>query len=355
MQPRNDGAPWWWAGPQTADLLGAASGNIKILSSVIPFFSAPLPGGRRLSTKAVPGSVYPVVDQRVAGEDTWVQVRPGSFRPQDPAPWIVARSGSSQYAAPTSEAPREREDTRRTSSGWPTSAAPFAPGGKCTRLADTSPLKLVQVQIPVRSGYKAVIEVAEMAAPVFTELIRWFDEEIEPVKSVGSYCHRPIRGYEGANKPSHHASGTAIDINADKHPLGAWNTFSPAQQAKIRAKIPELGLAWGGDWTKRPDDMHFEVRLDPVAFRALHERRGLKLEEPVNVEGPPALSRGIASFRTLMPGGEPESTQALRWKEYGGLALKVGGAAMALAFGGALMIKAVRSRRAGAYPGASQP
>jgi hypothetical protein len=44
------------------------------------------------------------------------------------------------------------------------------------------------------------------------------------------------------------------------------------------------------------------------------------------------------------PGGAPTG-QALRWKEYAGFGLKIGGAALALTLGGAFVIKAIRARR----------
>lgn len=344
MKPRSDGAPWWWAGPREVDRLGGAMGNIKILQSSIPFFDAP--GGRKLPRpSARPGAVYPVVSEQVRGEDTWAQIEDSTARPQDPKPWLVLRSGNYIYAERTDEAPRQPTASRMVSSGWPASPAAFRSDGKCTSLQDTSPVVLETVSIPTRSGYKAVIQVAKGAGPVFAELIRWFDDSIEPVRSVGSYCHRAIRGKEGTEKASHHAAGTAIDINADQHPLGKRDTFTPEQQRLIRSKILELGLTWGGDWTGRPDDMHFEVKLDPVAFRALHARRGLDIDLPAQVGPVSAASKAKASIVSLLsPGGAPTG-QALRWKEYAGFGLKIGGAALALTLGGALAIKAIRARR----------
>ena len=336
--------PWWWAGSRNAGRLSGVGGNIQILQSSIPFFDAP--AGRRLPRPfARPGAVYPVVSEQVRGEDAWAQVEDSTARPQDPKPWLVLRSGAYVYAAPTDEAPRQATASRFTSSGWPASPEPFRPDGACAKLQDTSPLVLETVSIPTRSGYKAVIQVAKGVGPVFAELIRWFDESIEPVKSVGTYCHRPIRGYEGSDKVSHHASGTAIDINAKQHPLGARDTFTPEQQRLIRSKILELGLTWGGDWTGRPDDMHFEVKLDPVAFRALHARRGVDIDLPAQVGPVSAMSKAKTSIMSLFsPGGAPTG-QALRWKEYAGFGLKVGGAALALTLGGAFAIKAIRARR----------
>jgi hypothetical protein len=171
MKPRSDGAPWWWAGPREVDRLGGAMGNIKILQSSIPFFDAP--GGRKLPRpSARPGAVYPVVSEQVRGEDTWAQIEDSTARPQDPKPWLVLRSGNYIYAERTDEAPRQPTASRMVSSGWPASPAAFRSDGKCTSLQDTSPVVLETVSIPTRSGYKAVIQVAKGAGPVFAELIR---------------------------------------------------------------------------------------------------------------------------------------------------------------------------------------
>ena len=66
----------------------------------------------------------------------------------------------------------------------------------------------------------------------------------------------------GASALSNHSSGTAFDWNAPNHPLGKANTFTVQQQATIRAICNvdcERAVRWGGDYTGRKDDMHFEV------------------------------------------------------------------------------------------------
>jgi hypothetical protein len=72
------------------------------------------------------------------------------------------------------------------------------------------------------------------------------------------YAERPIRG---GTQLSNHASGTAIDLNAPRHPLGAVGTFSAAQRAAIRSILNEAQgcVRWGGDYTGRKDEMHFEI------------------------------------------------------------------------------------------------
>lgn len=64
---------------------------------------------------------------------------------------------------------------------------------------------------------------------------------------------------------SNHSSGTSFDWNAPKHPLAKVNTFSPEQQAEIHAIVNvecERAVRWGGDYTGRKDDMHFEIVKD---------------------------------------------------------------------------------------------
>lgn len=66
---------------------------------------------------------------------------------------------------------------------------------------------------------------------------------------------------------SNHASGTAIDWAAPRHPNGSRGTFSSAQVATIRQILAECSgvVYWGGDYSGTPDEMHFEINAGSSA------------------------------------------------------------------------------------------
>jgi hypothetical protein len=80
--------------------------------------------------------------------------------------------------------------------------------------------------------------------------------------------YRDVRGSTGL---SNHASGTAIDVNAPNHPLGSVGTFSTAQRAEIHKILGEVGgvVRWGGDYTGRKDEMHFEINASAASVAAV--------------------------------------------------------------------------------------
>lgn len=94
----------------------------------------------------------------------------------------------------------------------------------------------------------------------------WWHEVIGRLDAKGApwdewgWAVRPVRGKTSGY--SNHASGTAIDLDATRHPIGVSTsrTFSPLQKTRIRARIRFYRgcLTWGGDW-RRPDGMHAEV------------------------------------------------------------------------------------------------
>lgn len=112
-----------------------------------------------------------------------------------------------------------------------------------------------------------------------------FHRTVEPLHLgwCWGYYYKPI---EGSSTLSNHASGTAIDLNAPAHPMGRRDTFPPARQAAIRRILTYLegAVRWGGDYTTRPDDMHFEINASPltVARVAAKIRRAATL--PTNGE-----------------------------------------------------------------------
>lgn len=119
------------------------------------------------------------------------------------------------------------------------------------------------VRLPVRKG--PVGDLLVWAAA------RWH-REVEPLipGTCWAYAERTIRG--SATVLSNHASGSAIDLNAPKHPLGvpASRNLSPAQIDRVHRIIDDAQgcLRWGGDYDNparggvkgsRPDPMHIEV------------------------------------------------------------------------------------------------
>lgn len=103
-----------------------------------------------------------------------------------------------------------------------------------------------------------------------------FDAEVEPVDPATSWGwgYRNVRGEVGGDELSNHSSGTAIDLNATEHPLGARDTFTDEQVEAIREILAEVApvVAWGGDFTGRGDEMHFEVVGDPEAVAEVAAR-----------------------------------------------------------------------------------
>lgn len=76
------------------------------------------------------------------------------------------------------------------------------------------------------------------------------------------------------NSLSCHASGTAIDYNATRHPFNvpASANFSPAQIAEIHRIRDEAGcVVWGGDW-RTADAMHWEISGTRAEVAAAAER-----------------------------------------------------------------------------------
>ena len=114
------------------------------------------------------------------------------------------------------------------------------------------------------------------AGKILVQVAKEFHERVEPIDEGTfddwGYAYREVRF--GNGDLSNHASGTAIDLNATKHPLGKMNTFTKPQQKIIREICSKYGVRWGGDF-KRPDDMHFEIIETPKQVKARIKDMGL--------------------------------------------------------------------------------
>lgn len=108
---------------------------------------------------------------------------------------------------------------------------------------------------------------------VFDYLCRRFNAEVETIIPAASWGYA-LRDVRGSTDTSNHASGTAIDLNAPKHVLGRRGTFTTAQVAAIRRILADLDgvIRWGGDYTGRPDEMHFEVNASASRLAAVAAR-----------------------------------------------------------------------------------
>jgi len=123
-------------------------------------------------------------------------------------------------------------------------------------------------------GTKIKLTCNKAVAPLLIGFAAEFHELIEPLDEGAlddwGYCYRNVRG--DMNNLSNHSSGTAMDLNATKHPLGKVGTFPNEKVPMIRALVKKYGLIWGGDYRGRKDEMHFEVALTPAKAAALIDK-----------------------------------------------------------------------------------
>lgn len=127
---------------------------------------------------------------------------------------------------------------------------------------------------------------------VMNKLANWLDAEVEPMDPKQSWAFYP-KQVTGGSGWSCHASGTAFDYNAVKHPQGYKRTHGKSswdgwQIAKIDAYLagPLRGLVRWGEHYNAPtldDGQHFEVMGKPLEMAGLV--RDLK-NPPVIVKKP---------------------------------------------------------------------
>lgn len=132
--------------------------------------------------------------------------------------------------------------------------------------------------IPAKTGtFKLTIRNGS-AGFILAHYALWYAETVETVagKVVDDWgwAYRPIRGQSSGL--SNHASGTAIDLNAEAHVLGAApsKSFTPKQIDAIHSRLRWLRgcLRWGGDYSGRKDSMHTEV-VQSLPFCEIEAKR----------------------------------------------------------------------------------
>lgn len=144
--------------------------------------------------------------------------------------------------------------------GWPASDKPES----------------IRIKSYAIKGSHVKLRCAYFAAPLLVAFAEQFNELIEPIDAGADdwgYCYREVRKVPG--KLSNHSSGTAIDLNASKHPLGKAGTFPAEKVPMLQALAKKYGLVWGGDYRNRKDEMHFEIAQDQLKTAKLIEKLGL--------------------------------------------------------------------------------
>jgi hypothetical protein len=119
---------------------------------------------------------------------------------------------------------------------------------------------------------------------VLVHFILWYAEEVETVAGAGDDFGWALRKISGSDEWSNHASGTAGDLNASKHPQGVDSfTIRMADKVHRRLESPNYStvegpaIKWGGDYRTTIDQMHFEIN---VSAKALNRAYAACLETP---------------------------------------------------------------------------
>lgn len=152
--------------------------------------------------------------------------------------------------------------------------------------------------------------VHEKVAPIVAALVTDLEAETGEAPVEGhcwGFAPRKIRG--SATRWSNHAWGLAIDYNAPAHPLGSRGTWQHPDA--VRRVAARYGFRWGGDYSGRADEMHFEYMGTPTQAERLVRRLDNIEEDDM------ALRRGDS--------GKNVAALQHRLKEWYGLSVTVDG------------------------------
>jgi hypothetical protein len=126
--------------------------------------------------------------------------------------------------------------------------------------------------IPAKNGEFGLRLRNGSAGFLLAHLALYLAEHVEDATLPGvpddwGYAFRPVRGH--STTLSNHSSGTAMDFNATRHPLGRQGTWAGVAVRKIRGRLAWRAyngcIRWGGDYHNRKDEMHFEINKDLAA------------------------------------------------------------------------------------------
>lgn len=133
--------------------------------------------------------------------------------------------------------------------GWPIGTPGSTIGVERYQIPGTSFI------LPVRSGN---------VATVLMYVAGRFHREVEPLLGGQLFGYDYRKNVNNTSVWSNHASGTAIDLNADLHPNTVKNSFSAAKVTAIHRILADCAgvVYWGGDYTRTVDAMHFEINVD---------------------------------------------------------------------------------------------
>lgn len=154
----------------------------------------------------------------------------------------------------------------RSHNGWPVSPN------------NSALIHITRYRVP-RIEPTIYLSVRREVAPILLNVAKSFHRKVDhlgnPRPDDGGYNPRKI---PNTDIWSNHASGTAIDLNWSKYPMGVRNMTADQREACRWIVRHYRVIRWGGEWSGTGvDEMHFEIAPDVTLDDVLRVKRELGL------------------------------------------------------------------------------
>jgi hypothetical protein len=146
-------------------------------------------------------------------------------------------------------------------------------------------------------------------------VLRWVAEQWHATveRLVDGWCWGyAYRENRNAGNLSNHASGTALDFNAPRHPNGKRGTFTAAQVKAVRRILDFCDgvIVWGEDFTGTPDGMHVEIKGSADRVAAVARKIRALEDDDMTPEQAKQLAEVHAMLKALTAPRRPDKTDA---------------------------------------------